>query len=265
MDGFGSIERHNIDGHGTIGSLYDVRTDKLEGTNLFNKVLPNEFVLTTDNAHVDYEIDFNNSQKETFNRMNIEANLKLSLFGGLIDIDGSAKYLKQTKTDDHTVRVTLVGMVKTKQEHLQISMVELDKYISLDAINNQNATHVVTGIKWGANVAATFEQIVKNINEVTDIEGKLAVKLKALPISGDAKLELEDKDKSLFESLKINFSGDVVPDNFSHTLDGVMKIFREIPSLIKPLNNGKGRPLVFVLYPLKRMAEIFKQDLLINR
>jgi hypothetical protein len=197
--------------------------------------------------------------------MNIEASLKLSLLGGLINISGSAKYLKQTKSDNHTVRVTFLCKVTTKQDHLQISMADLYQYFSPNALNNLNATHVVTGILWGANVAATFERIVNNINEVTEVEGKLSAELKALPIQGEVELKLEDKNKSIYESLQISFSGDVLPDNFSQTIDGVMQVFKDIPNLIKPLNDGKGKPLVYVLYPLKKMAEIFKYDLQIER
>ncbi|CAF3796352.1 unnamed protein product, partial [Rotaria sp. Silwood1] len=44
-----------------------------------------------------------------------------------------------------------------------------------------------------------------------------------------------------------------------------MKTYENIPDLIKPLNNGKGRQLEFVLYPLKRIAQMFKLELKIGR
>ena len=159
---YGSIERQSIGAFGTIGALYDARTDTLEGTNLFNKTLPDTLVKTIDYAHSKYEIDLNNSQRETFNKLNIEASLRLSLLGGLVDISGSAKYLKQTKTDERTVRVTLIGELTTKREYLEISMDELHNYFTPNALENPHATHVVTGIIWGAKVAATFEQRVEN-------------------------------------------------------------------------------------------------------
>ncbi|CAF4525218.1 unnamed protein product [Rotaria socialis] len=260
-----AIERQTVCRRGFIGSLYDIRTDKLEGTSLFKKKLPEEFIDVSDNAHTSYELLFNNSQKETFDKMNIEASLKLSLMTGILDITGSAKYLKETKTDSLTIRVTYVCKVKTKQEQLHTSMAGLSDYFSADALENPNATHVVTGIMWGANVAATFEQVAENFEEVQKVEGSLSVVLKPLPISGEAKLDLQNKDKSKFEKLQISLSGDIFIDECPQNIEDVMRVFKTVPSRIKTLNEGKGQQVIFVLYPLKRMAEIFKHELQINR
>ncbi|CAM4905851.1 unnamed protein product [Rotaria socialis] len=259
-----AIERQTVCRRGFIGSLYDIRTDKLEGTNLFKKKLPEEFIDVSDNAHTSYELLFNNSQKETFDKMNIEASLKLSLMTGILDIAGSAKYLKETKTNSLTIRVTYVYKVKTKQEQLHISRDGLSDYCSVDALKNPNATHVVTGIIWGANVAATFEQEAENLEEVQKVEGSLSAVLKSLPISGEAKLDLQNTDKSKVEKLQISLSGDILIDECPQNIEGVMRVFKTVPSRIKTLNEGKGQQLVFVLHPLKKMAEIFKPDLKIN-
>ncbi|CAF3300324.1 unnamed protein product [Rotaria socialis] len=267
MTSTGAIERKALGRHGIVGSLYDIRTDTLEGGNLFNKELPESFIRLQDSANVSYHIDFNNSQKETFNNMNIEASLKLSLLGGLIDVAGSAKYLKQTKTNSHTVRVTFMYKAKTKQEHLLINTADLYKYFSLDALENPNATHVVIGIIWGANVAATFERVVENREAVEQLEGQLSVVLKSIAgsIEGNAKVNCGDINKAAFESLTVSFSGDVLIKDCPQTIDAVMKTYVNIPDLIKPLNGGKGRQLEFVLYPLKRIAQMFKFELKVER
>jgi len=199
--------------------------------------------------------------------MNIEASLKLSLLGGLIDVAGSAKYLKQTKTNSHTVRVTFMYKAKTKQEHLLINTADLYKYFSLDALENPNATHVVIGILWGANVAATFERVVENREAVEQLEGQLSVVLKSIAgsIEGNAKVNCGDINKAAFESLTVSFSGDVLIKDCPQTIDAVMKTYENIPDLIKPLNGGKGRQLEFVLYPLKRIAQMFKLELKVER
>ncbi|CAF3992446.1 unnamed protein product, partial [Rotaria sordida] len=259
------IHRQAVCRQGFIGSLYDVRTDKLEGTNLFKKKLPEPFIDVRDNPRTDIELLFHNSQKETFDQMNIEANLKLSLMAGLIDISGSAKYLKQTKTDSRTIRVTYVYKVKTKQEQLHVSMGGLSDYFSADALENPNATHAVTGIMWGANVGATFEQVVENHEKVQTVEGSLSVVLKSLPISGEANLDLQTNNNSKFENLQISFSGDILINECPQSIEDVMRVFRAVPDRLKSLNEGKGQQLVFFLYPLKRIAQIFKHELQITR
>ena len=264
----GAITKQAVGRHHFIGSLYDVRTDRFEGGNLFNQELRTGLVLTTDCAHTDYFVDENLSQKDTFNKLNVEGSLKLSLMAGLIKVAGTAKYLNQTKTDSRTVRVTFMFNVKTKQQYLQVNMSDLHTYISLDALENPNATHCVIGIRWGAHVAATFEETLATSQAAEELQGQLAASLKKVTINsvnGQASLENIGKTNSKFHSLKINFSGDVVIPDVPTTVDDVFNIFKEVPSLVKQLNDGKGKQLEYELYPLERMAKIFKLELRIER
>ncbi|CAF2613369.1 unnamed protein product [Rotaria sp. Silwood2] len=232
-----TIERQAIGRrNGFIGSLYDVRTDEFEGG-------------------------------KTFNKLDIEANLKLALMAGLINVEGSAKYLEQTKTNNHTVRVTFMYRAKTKEEYLQISTGNLNEYFSEYAFKNPNVTHVVIGIVWGINVAATFERTVESADAVQRIEGTLSAAFKKpiFSIKGQATIDYDDKNKSDLDSLKVEFSGDVLIDNCPQTVEGVLKVCENIPSQIESLNDGKGRQLVFILYPLKSIAQMFESELKIER
>src|ERR1700722_6860676 len=203
-----TIKRQAIGRHEFIGSLYDIRNDRFEGRNLFNQTLPSEYISTADCAYTTYIVDENESQKDTFNKLNIDASMKVSLMAGLLNIEGSAKYLNKKKTESRTVRVTHILHMKTKKQHLHISMNDLCKYFSSDALENLNATHCVIGITWGANVAATFEETLATSEAAEEIQGQLSAYLKkpTMSISGDAKLEHADKTNSKFRSLKISFS-----------------------------------------------------------
>ncbi|CAF1395144.1 unnamed protein product [Rotaria sp. Silwood1] len=262
-----AITKQAVGRHGDIGSLYDIRTDRFEGGNLFNQDLPEGLVSTTDCANSDYFVDENISQKDTFNKLNVEASMKLSLMAGLIKVEGSAKYLNQTKTNSRTVRVTFMFNVRTKQQRLQVSRAELYKYFSPDALENPNATHCVVGITWGAHIAATFEENVATSEAAEELQGQLAASLKqvAINITGQAKIDNIDRTNSKFHSLKISFSGDVLIEDVPNTVEDVFNIFKKVPNMLKQLNDGKGQQLEFELYPLKRMAEIFKHDLRIER
>lgn len=235
--------------------------------NLFKSELPPSFLQTTDCANVSYWLDFHNSQKETFNNLNIEAHLKIGLMAGLFSLEGSAKYLKQTKTDSKTVRTTFIYKMKTKQEDLLVSSEHLHEYFSSYAFENPDVTHVVIGIKWGANVAATFERTVDKHEDVTRIEGELAATFAKplLNISGEAKVKYDDQEKKDIESLKISFSGDVMIEDCPQTIDGVLEVYRKVPLLIKTLNHGKGQQLTFILCSLKQIAEMTKSERRITR
>ncbi|CAF4987923.1 unnamed protein product [Rotaria sp. Silwood1] len=261
------IKKQAVGRQGFIGSLYDVRSDRFEGGNLFNRELPSSFITTTDCAFSNYFIDENSSQKDTFNKVNIEASMKVSLLAGLVKLEGSAKYLNQTKTDSRTVRLTSMLQMKTKQEQLQISRADLIDYLSLDALESPNATHCVIGIMWGANVAATFEQILNDSKTAEEIQGELFANFSkaTLNISGHAKLENIAQINSQNCALKISFSGDVLIEDIPRTPDDVFRIFQKVPLMLRELNNGKGQQLEFELYPLKRIASNFKRELQIQR
>ncbi|CAF3814079.1 unnamed protein product [Rotaria sordida] len=262
-----TIVKQAIGRHEFIGSLYDIRSDRFEGRNLFNQELPPSYISTADCAYTTYIVDENESQKDTFNKLNIDASMKVSLMAGLLNVEGSAKYLNQTKTDSRTVRVTHILHMKTKKQHLHISMTDLCNYFSSDALDNPNATHCVIGITWGANVAATFEENFATSQAAQEIQGNLSAYLKkpTMDISGDAELNYDDKTNSKFRSLNISFSGDIKIKDVPHTIEDVFNIFRTVPSEVEKLNDGKGQQLEFELYPLKRMAEIFKYKLSIER
>jgi len=261
------IGRQAIGRHEFIGSLYDIRSDRFLGRNLFNQELPPSYISTSDCAYTTYIVDENESQKETLNNLNIDASMKVSLMAGLLNAEGSAKYLNQTKTDSRTVRVTHILHMKTKKQHLHIDMNDLCNYFSSDALENPNATHCVIGITWGANVAATFEETLDTSKAAEEIQGQLSAFLKkpTMTISGDAKLEHADQTNSKFHLLKISFSGDILIKDIPHTVEDVFNIFRKVPSELEKLNDGKGQQLEFELHPLKQMAEIFKYDLSIER
>ena len=253
--------------HGIIGSLYDIRSDQFEGGNLFNQEVPPSIVLTTDCASSDYLVDDNQSQSDTLKNLNIEGSMKLSLIAGVITAEGSAKYLTQTKTDSRTVRVTFTYKAKTKHEHLQINMTDLLKCVSFEALQNPHATHCVIGITYGACVAATFEQKTNNSKQAEQIQGKLEAEIKKsfAEVKGSAELNYDDNKNADENSMKITLLGDILIDKIPTTLNDVRRIFERVPSMLEKLNNGKGKPIEFELYPLYRLAGIFKCDLKIER
>jgi hypothetical protein len=263
----GLIKRQAIGRSGIIGSLYDIRTDEFVMGNLFNETLPPSFIQTSDCANVSYWLDFHNSQKETLDNLNIEASLKIGLMGGALKLEGSAKYLKQTKTNSNIVRATYIYKAKTKQEDLQVSTKGLHEYFSSYAFENPDVTHVVIGITWGANVAATFERTVEKRDDVKRIEGTLGISLQkvAFSIDGKATVNITKEEKADLDSLRISFSGDVLIENCPQTIDQMMKVYENVPFLIKSLNDGKGQQLTYTLCSLKQIAEMTKFERQITR
>ncbi|CAF3989726.1 unnamed protein product, partial [Rotaria sp. Silwood1] len=78
------------------------------------------------------------------------------------------------------------------QAQLKVSVLA----VSYDALKLPNATHVVVGIKWGANVVASFEFANKENDLKTDIEGALKANMEkiSLSISGSASVQFTEDE-----------------------------------------------------------------------
>ena len=56
--------------------------------------------------------------------------------------------------------------------------------------------------------------------------------------------------------------GDILPSELPTTVDGAMKMMNDLPRLIQKYNDGRGKPLVYVMFPLSSPA--FQNNLFIN-
>ena len=94
--------------------------------------------------------------------LELDASLKVSFLGGLIEISGSANYLNTQREYKNSYRFT-------RQYHGEGKDVSIDTEMSV--VNHHNckrpgATHVVTAVKYGFNAFMTFE--VEKIEDEKD-------------------------------------------------------------------------------------------------
>jgi len=80
---------------------------------------------------------------------------------------------------------------------------------------------------------------------------------KTAKTSAEANGGLTEEEKQSWKKLSVDIFEDVLPDTseqFPATLDGSMEIIRNLPQLIHKSNNGKGKPLTYVMFPLSSPA-----------
>ena len=113
----------------SLGELYDARKDASAGVNIFNGTLPETSIECKDNplSKVDYEITDRISEK--FHKLNVNAELQLSVLAGMINLQGSGKYLQEEKASAKASRMTLLYSIMTKSEQISISNLELKEII----------------------------------------------------------------------------------------------------------------------------------------
>uniref|UniRef100_A0A3B3QAK8 Uncharacterized protein n=1 Tax=Paramormyrops kingsleyae TaxID=1676925 RepID=A0A3B3QAK8_9TELE len=138
--------------------------------------------------------------------LDVDASLKASFIGGLVEVGGSAKYLKDTKASKKQARVTLKYI--TTMKFMQLFMSHLGRgnvkhpYVFEKGI----ATHVVTAVLYGAQAFFVFDREVSESEDQQNIEGNLQVMIKKIPklsIEGQANLKLTDTDRATVDKLSL--------------------------------------------------------------
>ena len=118
----------------------------------------------------------------------------ISLSGGLIKVEGSAKYLKESKESEDVANVIMKAKYRTRDEtiptHTPLNNINLCKM--------KGFTHVVTGITYGMDASFDFQRIVKNDESFENIEGELKINIQNIPsvkVEAEAKVYFRDRSK----------------------------------------------------------------------
>ncbi|XP_072508444.1 stonustoxin subunit alpha-like [Notamacropus eugenii] len=237
-----------------VGTLYDCRSDTfIPGITLWDRESLERNVTTEEQYKTDFDIITTDSIEEKTNAMNISMDLKASVLGGLVKMEGSAKYLCDTKTSQQQVRVTLKYNTTTKFSHLTMNHLGYQNIAYHDVFDNGTATHVVTAVLYGAQAFFVFDQKVSNNENVEDIEGNLKASIRKIPnLAGDGggDMKMEDSKKNSAKKFRCKFYGDFVLETNPVTYEDAVKIYASLPKLLR----GHGVPLQVWLYPLEKLS-----------
>ncbi|XP_068939518.1 uncharacterized protein [Petaurus breviceps papuanus] len=185
--------------------------------------------------------------------MNIPAELKASVLGGMVEIGGSSKYLNDTKTSQKQARVTLKYSVTTQFSHLMMNHLGYQNISYHDVFDNGTATHVVTAVLYGAQAFFVFDQKVSTNENVKEKEGTLKAEVeKIFQVSGKVGggIKKEGNEKKSTKEFRCKFYGDFVLESNPVTYEDVVTVCASFPKLLK----GRGVPLQVWLYPLEKLS-----------
>ena len=214
----------------------------------------------------EYKYVVTKSTQDKLQLLNIHGELSASLMGGLIEVSGSASYLKDTRKKMNSSSMTCRLNVQTKQEKIFLRADDLRAKVDMTVLENHpEATHVVTSVLYGATglVEAKFE--FSDAQEEEKIKGSLGAKFQkmGMKIEGQIDIETDQHDIATDERFSFSWKCDVMDDNSNLpvTFEEAVKKMTSLPSLIKGSGDGKGVPLKVWLMPLSQVAEMFKQEL----
>ncbi|KAK1155442.1 stonustoxin subunit beta-like [Acipenser oxyrinchus oxyrinchus] len=236
------------------GMLYDCRNDSfIPGVTLWDSKALKNGLSIHEKPSSDFKISTSNSLKEKSNLLDVSASLKASFLGGLIEVGGSAKYLKNDVSSTRQCRVTMKYSKTVRYE--QLTMSQLGKITYPQVFEQKTATHVITGVLYGAQAFLVFDQSASKDESKQDIEGTLNVMVKKIPslsIEGEGALKLTDEEKKTADKFDCTFHGDFEIKQNPTTFLEAINVYKTLPELLGE-KGEKAVPVRVWLYPLIKL------------
>ncbi|XP_071347812.1 uncharacterized protein [Trachinotus anak] len=236
-----------------LGMLYDCRRDSLvSGMTLWDHNDLRKNIRERPQNHNYFEIDSSESIEGKSLALNVEASLKASFLSGLVEVGGSAKYLNDHKTSKNQARVALTYKTTTKFKELSMNHLGRGNVKHPYVFEKGIATHVVTGILYGAQAFFVFDREVSENEDHQDIQGNLKLMIQKIPhlaVDGASSLKLEDKDRANVEKFSCRFYGDFSLEKNPVSFQDAIEVYKNLPKLLG-VNGENAVPMKVWLLPL---------------
>ncbi|KAM7400005.1 hypothetical protein PAMA_004609 [Pampus argenteus] len=236
-----------------VGMLYDCRKDSLiPGITLWDHDILKDDIRERLHCYNSFDIVSSESISDKSSALNVEASLKASFLGGLVEVGGSAKYLNDSKTSKSQARVTLNYQATTKVRELSMDHLGRGNVNYPYVFDQGIATHVVTAILYGAQAFFVFDREVSDEERHQDIQGNLKVMIKKIPslaIEGEGSLQMDDRDIERVEKFSCKFYGDFLLTKTPTSFKDAIQVYQSLPQLLGA-NGEKAVPMKVWLMPL---------------
>ena len=233
-----------------LGMLYDRRSEKLIiGKTLWSLDHLGQAVNTITKPYTNSEVLAEDTIDDKTSALNIEGSIKLSFLGGLVNIQGAAKYLADRKPSSHHSRVVLKYETTTELKQLTMEHLGRGKVQYPEVFDQDIATDVVVGILYGAKAFLIFDQEVSKDETLKEVHGNMEVLVKSLPgISTD----IPEDQKKKTEKMHCKMYGDFRTEESPTTYEEAVRVYKQLPSLI----GDRGQNAVAVQVYLRPLSEI---------
>ncbi|XP_067462956.1 uncharacterized protein [Thunnus thynnus] len=234
-----------------LGMLYDCRKDSLiPSMTLWDHDDLLNHIGERPQCFNDFEIVASESIEDKSSSLNVDASLKLSVLFGLLNTNGSAKYLEDCKKSKNQARVTLKYEATTKFRELSMNHLGGVNIKYPDVFDKGVATHVVTAILYGAQAFFVFDREVSQEENHQVAEGNLKSMIKMIPgMKGDESLQLNDETLAKVEKFSCKFHGDFFLDKNPVSYQDAVQVYQSLPKLLGA-KREKVVPLKVWLLPL---------------
>ncbi|KAM0514854.1 hypothetical protein ACHAPE_006530 [Trichoderma viride] len=253
-----------------IGSLYNARKDQILNQSVFLEPLSKNAIFSNKLPSRECEIENSGSQMARFEQLGLSPEQSLSYLAGTgpYTTRGSAAHLARKRISDATQEVSIVCKEVTMHDTLDISTEELSEIVDEDALQAEEATHIVMGIWWGTRTAIT--SIASPVGPIADTKEKQAqlgsqervIQYLGLLLMGKV-ASTYTTFKEISKSLAFRVNADIDPNNQSTQIsdfDGVCDFISKIPDAIEGTKTGHGIRIMYDLVPIKDFAQIIGRE-----
>ena len=238
-----------------LGMLYDRRTDKIISTDSpWKQETVEKKLKVVKYQHCETEILVDDSFEKKSTNLGVDTDLKLSIMANLVKASGLFKYLNDRKSSSRQARVTLQYRLTTLYKSL--SMEHLREIEYPEVLDDCDATHVVTAIKYGFEAYFVFDQScssVEAVNEVT-ADMKTSVEVAIKPICNtDGGITVNSKPGNTDDKLNnvtCRYYGDIVLPRLPLTYEDAAKTCQDLAKLEKD-----GVPKLVYLKPVYKLKK----------
>nr|XP_055037697.1 neoverrucotoxin subunit beta-like [Misgurnus anguillicaudatus]XP_055037698.1 neoverrucotoxin subunit beta-like [Misgurnus anguillicaudatus] len=233
------------------GMLYDLRSDSfIPGVTLWDMTSLREDLDIHPQPNTFTKFSSSDTVSSKFSLLDVSASLKTSFLGGLVEVGGSAKYLRDTKSSNQQSRVTMYYSESTRFE--QLTMKHLGKITYPELFNQKSATHVVTAVLYGAQAFMVFDRTFSEHEDKQTIEAELNAAVNNIPTFSaelSTGLKMSSDERIMAEKITCAFHGDFCLKKNPTTYMEALEVYIELPTLLK--NHPENAvPIKVWLYPL---------------
>ncbi|XP_036438396.1 verrucotoxin subunit beta-like [Colossoma macropomum] len=237
--------------HLHLGMMYDCRNDSfVPGVYLWDMESIEKNKVVAERPQTFVNISLSDSLEEKMKLLNISSSLSASVHAGLVKMGGSSTYLNDRSSSTRECRATIQYSVMTKTEHLNLSQMGKKK-----AIHKLSATHVITGVEYGAEALMVFSETATTHTEKKSITTNLNTmlsKMSLFEVSAEGKIQMSEEERKKVQNFSCTFYGDFDLEENPTNFEQAVKVYRDLPKLLGS-NKEKVVPKKFWLVPLSEV------------
>lgn len=257
-----SVKRPALGRMAGLGYLYDARSHSFLQASVLTGPTTEPIVRQTQANTTDSKFSSSAALKDRLDNLSVGDDLGASYVAGLIQVHGAARYLMEIVDSRSFVHETLYYNVSTVHERLNLHCSELRNALDFTRLGLGHPTQIVAEILWGASTVVAGRRQLSSTDNRQQIEDDVGESLRKLgtyliPIDGE-KSKLPEQPKAENAFAYTIYSDAIARSDYSaNDFHSIAQFISDLPCHISMLNDSKGVPVSYVLFPISFFALFF--------